>query len=224
MKAAYIVLEGPDSSGKSTQASMLYEYFKSKEVGNVVIVREPGCTSLGEHLRYLLLDPNTPIRVEAQLLLMQAARAQLFSEVIIPALMRGNVVISDRAWQSTLAYQVLAPNPQEENGYLRELMKNTQIWKDDLITLRVADEVEFLQEAFYISVPFEELERRASLKDSNKDRFEKNKDFRRNVFDAYESMAGVYMGDRIFTHIFNGTLSMELLHKDIVYYIESMRL
>ena len=100
----FFSFEGIDGSGKSTQARRLAEALR--EGGREVVeVREPGGTALGELVRSLLLDPDETIDLRAELLLFSAARAQLVSHVIEPALQRGAVVIADRFYDSSTAYQ-----------------------------------------------------------------------------------------------------------------------
>lgn len=109
----FISFEGIDGSGKTTQAVRLAARLKA-EGHHVVSVREPGGTPLGEQIRALLLDPSGDVTPRAELLLFSAARAQLVDRVIAPALAQGAVVIADRFFDSTTAYQgygrgVLAP-------------------------------------------------------------------------------------------------------------------
>lgn len=101
----FITFEGLDYSGKSTQARLLHEYFKRKKVKSVLL-REPGGTRISEKIRQLLLDRKhlemTPL---TEFLLFSASRAQLVSQVIKPHLKKGNVVICDRYYDSSTAYQ-----------------------------------------------------------------------------------------------------------------------
>jgi dTMP kinase len=99
----FIVLEGAEGSGKSTQARMLGEWLAARGVAHVV-TREPGGTSVGEEIRAILLH-GSDIPAETELLLMNAARAVFVQEVVKPALERGAVVIADRFWLSSMAYQ-----------------------------------------------------------------------------------------------------------------------
>ena len=99
-----ITFEGIDGSGKSTQARMLEEHLRS-EGRNVRLVREPGGPPLAECIRSLLLSHDVEISPFAELLLFSAARAQLVRETIRPALNAGSVVICDRFYESTTAYQ-----------------------------------------------------------------------------------------------------------------------
>jgi dTMP kinase len=101
----FVVLEGPDGSGKSLQAARLAEHL-GRTGHPVTLTREPGGTRLGEQVRAILLDPGPTARGGwADALLFSAARAQLVEEVIRPSLARGDVVVCDRYATSTLAYQ-----------------------------------------------------------------------------------------------------------------------
>jgi dTMP kinase len=101
----FVTLEGPDGSGKSTQTVRLGARLRAAGVA-VTVTREPGGTAVGERVREILLHSAelspTPA---ADALLFSAARAQLVAEVIRPALDRGDVVVDDRHFDSTLAYQ-----------------------------------------------------------------------------------------------------------------------
>jgi len=99
----FIVFEGIEGSGKSTQARRLSEWLTARGVRNV-LTREPGGTALGERIRDLLLH-SEDVPARAELLLMMAARAAFVQQVVRPALERGDVVISDRYELSSYAYQ-----------------------------------------------------------------------------------------------------------------------
>lgn len=101
----FITFEGGEGSGKTTQIERLRDYFNSlgKEV---ILTREPGSTRIGRDIRKILLHvDNVDLKPKAELLLYLADRAQHFSELIIPSLEAGKVVISDRCYDSTVAYQ-----------------------------------------------------------------------------------------------------------------------
>ncbi len=100
----FITLEGVDGSGKTTQAAMLAEAFGA----SAMTLREPGGTDAAERIRQLLADPETPLDPIAELMLFCAARADLVSRVIRPALEIGRTVICDRFTDSTIAYQGVA--------------------------------------------------------------------------------------------------------------------
>jgi dTMP kinase len=103
--APFIVLEGPEGSGKSLQSRLLAEFLE-RQGWKVLLTREPGGTKLGDALRAILLSSDDyAILPEAEVLLLAAARAQHVRERIRPALERGTAVVCDRFVDSTLAYQ-----------------------------------------------------------------------------------------------------------------------
>jgi len=99
----FVVLEGVEGSGKSTQAALLAEWLAAAGVPQL-LTREPGGTTAGESIRRVLLHGDE-LGARAELLLILAARAVLVEEVIRPALAEGRVVVADRFDLSTLAYQ-----------------------------------------------------------------------------------------------------------------------
>ena len=104
-RGVFITFEGPDRSGKSTQARMLAERLRA-EGRQVLESVEPGGTPIGQQIRRILLDPaNQELGARCELLLMFAARAQNVEQWIMPALEQGQIVISDRFTDSSLAYQ-----------------------------------------------------------------------------------------------------------------------
>ena len=105
MRGLFITLEGADGCGKSTQAAILADRIAATG-REVVRLREPGGTAVSEKIRALVLDPeNSEMAPECELLLFEASRAQLVRQVIEPALARGAVVVCDRFYDSTFAYQ-----------------------------------------------------------------------------------------------------------------------
>ena len=104
-RGLFITLEGPDGSGKSTQAQLLAERLR-REGYQVLETAEPGGTVIGQQIRAILLDPsNQELRPTAELLLMFAARAQNVEQSVLPALAEGKIVVSDRFTDSSIAYQ-----------------------------------------------------------------------------------------------------------------------
>ena len=106
MKVPFITFEGTEGSGKTTQISLLADRLRS--MGHSVrTLREPGGTPIGEEIRHTLKHSpaNHAMTAEAELLLMNASRAQLVREVIRPALAAGEIVLCDRFYDSTTAYQ-----------------------------------------------------------------------------------------------------------------------
>jgi dTMP kinase len=105
LSGRFVVFEGPDGSGKSTQFRRLINACQRAGVP-ACEVREPGGTLVGGDIRRILLDPaHTAMSLRCEMLLYMASRAQLVEQVIRPAMGRGEAVIADRFFPSTLAYQ-----------------------------------------------------------------------------------------------------------------------
>ena len=100
----FIVFEGSDGVGKSTQIALLADYFKQKGIA-YILTREPGGTPVGEKTRQLLLDPQNPMHALTEAYLYAASRAEHVQKVIAPALKQGISVIGDRFVHSSMAYQ-----------------------------------------------------------------------------------------------------------------------
>jgi dTMP kinase len=101
----FITLEGPEGSGKTSHIPYLVEYFREKGY-TVFPTREPGGTSIGEQIREILHSlKNTEMHPRTETLLYQASRAQFVEQVIKPRLAMGEIVLSDRYYDSTIAYQ-----------------------------------------------------------------------------------------------------------------------
>jgi dTMP kinase len=117
----FITLEGPEGSGKTSHIPYLVEYLR--ENGYVVFpTREPGGTSIGEQIRDVIHDmKNVEMHPRTETLLYQAARAQIVEQVIKPRLADGEVVISDRYYDSTIAYQ--GYGHQQDLEQVRALVK-----------------------------------------------------------------------------------------------------
>jgi dTMP kinase len=112
-KGLFITFEGLEGCGKSTQVALLADWLHKLNYHNVTVLREPGGTPIGEEIRRTLKHSadNYAMTGEAELLLMNASRAQLVREIIRPALADGKIILCDRFYDSTTAYQ----------GYGREL-------------------------------------------------------------------------------------------------------
>lgn len=101
----FITLEGSEGSGKTSQMQPLVDFLRQRG-HDVLSTREPGGTPIAEQIRAVLLNPeNKEMQTHTEILLFQAARAQLVAEVIRPYLKKGGIVVSDRYADSTLAYQ-----------------------------------------------------------------------------------------------------------------------
>ncbi len=179
MKGKFIVFEGIDGSGKTTQINQLSKWLISTglipEKNQLVITREPGGTKLGKSIRSLLLScsrDKSPCSI-TELLLYAADRAQHVNEIIIPTLNKGDWVISDRFCASTLAYQ----------GYGRKLdiklIKNLE----NIATQGISPDITFLLD---ISIE-ESIKRRKNKKD---DRIEQEgREFLSNVSLGFQTLA-----------------------------------
>lgn len=176
VKGCFVVLEGGEGAGKSTQAALLAEWLRGRGVP-CTLAREPGSTEVGEAIREVVLGRSAPeMPAESELLLILAARAAFVREVVRPALARGEVVVADRFDLSTLAYQ----------GYGRGL---------DLARVRAAMEVATgnLRPDLYLvlDVPVEEGAARRRASGGSADRIEgAGADFLRAVRDGYLELAG----------------------------------
>jgi dTMP kinase len=117
----FITLEGPEGSGKTSHLPSLVEYLREKGY-TVFPTREPGGTSIGEQIRGVIHDlKNVEMHPRTETLLYQAARAQIVEEVFKPRLAAGEVVISDRYYDSTIAYQ--GYGHQQDLGQVRALVQ-----------------------------------------------------------------------------------------------------
>jgi dTMP kinase len=182
----FITFEGTEGSGKSTQIKRLAE--RLTNLGNdVVVLREPGGTPISEEIRHLLKhsEANRAMFPETELLLMNAARAQLVREVIRPALDAGNVVLCDRFFDSTLVYQ----------GYGRGLdLKDVRRIVDYAIANTLPDLTLLLR------VPLDVSEQRRTSRNAGatqRDRFEESdRKFFERIEEAYDNLARAE-GDRI---------------------------
>ena len=179
MKGKFIVIEGIDGSGKTTQINQLSSWLKGSnlipENNQLIITREPGGTKLGQSIRSLLLDTSRekePYSI-TELLLYAADRAQHVNEIIRPSLNKGDWVISDRFTGSTLAYQ----------GYGRKLDINLIKDLETIATQGISPDITFL-----LDIPIDEsIKRRISRKE---DRIEKEgRDFLLNVSLGFKELS-----------------------------------
>lgn len=108
LRGKFIVIDGPDGAGKSTQIDLLAQALQAHDV-SVVTTRDPGGTAIGDQIREILLNPkNREMSVACEVLLYMASRVQLYDQLIAPALQSGRCVLCDRWLSSTLAYQAAA--------------------------------------------------------------------------------------------------------------------
>ena len=172
MKAKFITLEGIEGSGKTSSIKSITDLLDNKNT-NYVVTREPGGSSIGSELRSILLDTNTEISSEVELMLMLADRKDHVEQVILPNLKTGNWVISDRFMDSSFAYQ----------GGGRKLDKKMIDSFSRSLNLPIPD----LTLLFNVSVEISLLRVKAR---GNLDRFEQEEiDFHNRIREAYLELA-----------------------------------
>jgi dTMP kinase len=192
----FVSLEGVDGSGKSTQAELLAEALGPETLR----IREPGGTSAAERIRELLADPGLDIDSFAELLLFSAARADLVSRVIRPAVEEGRDVVADRFADSSVAYQGGARGLGTSHVLSLTDTVIDGLWPDLTILLRVDPEVG--------------LDRA-----DGEDRFEaEGIELQRAVAEAYEEIA-IIASDRMV--VIDATGSVEEVHERVMEAVRS---
>src|SRR2546423_2131933 len=172
MRGLFVTFEGIDRSGKTTQARLLSDALGDDALG----VREPGGTEVGERVREILKDPESPLTPQAEALLFAAARAQLVTEVIRPALEAGKVVVSDRFLDSSLAYQGAARGLGVEQVERINRFATGELVPDLTFLLAIDPAA-------------------AAARAGESDRFEdEGRELQRAVLDAYEELAAIDPG------------------------------
>ncbi len=184
MNNRFIALEGADGCGKSTQVDRLADSLR-QQGEQVITVREPGSTSLGERVRTILLDGEEPLCAEAEALLFLSSRAQLLDEVIEPALAAGQWVIADRFHISTVVYQGLAGELGEQRAAeLCHVVIGERRPALNLIIEITAEEIE------------KRIARRSAGGSAGGDRFESRPGIYQRTATAFRQVQGI-PGDRI---------------------------
>jgi len=188
-----ITFEGIDGCGKTTQLHLLKDRL-IEEGYTVRDFREPGGTEVSEYIRSLLLNPEIEMHPVTELLLFSAARSELIAQKVIPELEKGHIVLLDRFYDSTVAYQ----------GYGRKSLEISEINRLNAIAShKVVPDL-----TFYIRISFEEAQERTNHQD--KDRMEQSgESFFGDVIDGFESLA--YKEKRFI--VLNATRGKEELHK-----------
>lgn len=179
-RGRFITLEGGEGVGKSTNVSFVAECLEAQGL-EVVRTREPGGTVRGEAIRALLLDPapQEPLHVDAELLLMFAARAQHLAEKILPALARGAWVVCDRFTDATFAYQGGGRGIAKERIAVLEAFVQQGLAPDLTLLLDMPKEA-----------ATKRLESRLNDRQEQRDRFEQEQgDFFEAVREAYLARA-----------------------------------
>jgi dTMP kinase len=195
----FITFEGIDGSGKSTQILLLRKYLVNNG-HKVVTLREPGGTELSEHIRGVLLNKKLEVSDVSELLLFQAARADLVERIVKPMLEEGRIILSDRFFDSTTAYQ----------GYGRGL---------DLEIVKKSNQIG--SQGVYPNITFYlKLERNVAQErrtNEEQDRMELSGDeFYNRVIDGYEKLAKTE--DRFIT--LDASKGIKEIHDQVVEEIE----
>ncbi len=188
-RGLFITFEGIDGCGKSTQIKLLSDHLGSTG-HEVVLLREPGGTVVGEKIRSVLLDKkNDGMDPVCELLLFEAARAQIVRELIMPALDDGKIVICDRFFDSTYAYQ----------GYARELGAEMVKALNLTATSGLEPDITFL-----LDIDPDEALKRRGIRGDGDDRMEAlGTGFQQKVRQGYLELAASF--DRVFKVNASGT-------------------
>ena len=178
-KGFFITIEGGEACGKSTQVKLMKEYIESlPNKDNFVFIREPGGTLLGEEIRKLVLEYNDdkPLPI-TELLLFCAARHQVVQQKILPALNQGKIVIADRFYDSTVAYQ----------GMARKIMTPEEILE---LTKMVIGDLKPDLTFYFKLTPQEAFKRKANCPPLDRIELE-GMEFHENVAKGYDYMANL---------------------------------
>lgn len=136
-KGLFITFEGPEGSGKTTHSRLLASFLRKKGY-RVLHTREPGGVAISEKIRRILLDPeNKDMDVVCEMLLYMAARVQIVTEKILPALRKGMIVICDRFIDATLAYQWYAGGMEKEVIIKIGRLVTKGVWPDLTLLLDI---------------------------------------------------------------------------------------
>ena len=197
-KGVFVVFEGPDKSGKTTQAKLLKDYLERKGE-KVVLTREPGGTEISEKIRDIILDPKNKISPLCELFLYEASRADNVENIIKPSLEKGYIVISDRFTMATLAYQGFG------RGIDRKIIS---------ILNKIATSDLTIDIIFGFDIDEKEYFRRSG--DSSKDRIERERGFIKKVINSYRQ---IYKKTKNIILI-DGRRPIEDIHKTVVDEVE----
>ncbi len=194
----FITFEGIDLSGKSTQARLLYDKLV-KNRKKVILVREPGGTLISEKIRKILLDKeNSKMKYITEFLLFSASRHQLTEEIIKPSLKKNYIVICDRYYDSSTAYQ----------GYGGKIDLSIIKQVNRIATNNLVPDLSFL-----IDIDYSENIRRRELSGKSHDRIEqKEKNYYKKVISGYRTLAEI---DKKRFRIIDGKKEIDNIHKEI---------
>jgi len=195
----FITFEGIDGAGKTTQINLLKTYLENKNK-EVLSIREPGGLSFSEKIREILLDTKTEINSTTELFLFEAARSELTDKIILPALNENKIVICDRFYDSTSAYQ----------GFGRGINLDDINYLNTVATQKLVPDL-----TFYLDIPISQSLNRNINK--VKDRMESNTlNFITNVKKGFDKLSELYP-DRI--KRIKADDSIDQVHQNIIKYI-----
>jgi len=192
----FIVFDGPDGSGKSTQFNRFAQ--RCRDAGlHVCEVREPGGTAIGEQIRHVLLDPdNHDMSLRCEMMLYMASRAQLVEQMIRPALQRKELVLADRFISSTLAYQGAAGGMAPEDILAVGRVALGSLWPDLTVIFDVDENVA----AARLNPLLDRMER-------------KGRQFHRRVRQGYLAQAHEHPGDYL---VIDATRDVDLVTRSML--------
>lgn len=197
----YIVIEGTDGAGTTTQKELLIPRFR--DLGkNIIELAEPGGTPIGEALRLILKDKNLERTPKTNLDLFTICRRELAEQVIRPALENNAIVISDRNWLSTIAYQGFA-----EGIPVNEIIDKT---KEALGDVFLPDFTAVIDVP--VDISFQRMKKR---KTSSNDYFEQ----RGRVYFGEVRKGYLWGANEFGLPVIDGTKSIESVHKEIISYL-----
>lgn len=203
----FITFEGIDLSGKSTQIRLLEKYFKEKK-RKVITVREPGGTEISEKIRDIILDrEHLKMEFLTEFLLFSSSRCQLVNEIIIPHLKKGYIVLCDRYYDSSTAYQ----------GYGGKIDLKTINMINKTATGGLNPDLTFL-----INISIEESIKRKNLIKKNEDRIEQKKiSYYRKVINGYLRIS---RENKKRFKVIDGSKSKEDIQKEIIQTITAFQI
>jgi dTMP kinase len=204
MSGLFITIEGIEGCGKSTQIKLLAEYLQEKG-HTVVVTREPGGTPLAERIRSLVMDKDEePVAPLTELFLYEAARAQHVNRVIVPALLRNEIVLCDRYADSTSAYQGAGRNLGDDFIAMLNRLAAGSAWPD---------------RTFVLDMPVEEGLRRARSRGSDDRMMAETLAFHQRIRDEFLDLAR-REPDRVTVVDAHG--SIEEIQRDLRSYVDRL--
>ena len=217
LRGKFIVFDGGEGCGKSTQAKLLRDTIEQADLP-VILVHDPGTTRVGKMIRAILLDPsNTDISMRCEMLLYMAARAQMMSELIAPALHEKKVVLCDRFVSSTLSYQLGGDGLTSDEIYAVGDAAINQRWPDLTILFDMPVERSAIRVKAKFALPFpEQFQPPAKVKDRIEQRpIAYHEQVRRNYLALAKDARHPY-------RVIDADRSIEAVQADVIAAVESL--